>query len=63
MTIDAKTKPILKPCPFCDSADVRMIESVCYWVTCDTCDADGPSAPTAPRAALSWNIRPALMGQ
>lgn len=52
-----KAEPELKPCPFCGSSDVHVIENLD--VQCKECDAYGPEKPSREKAVNAWNTRPA----
>lgn len=53
----------IKPCPFCDDADVVIRAathsiSKTWWVECDNCDACGPVLQTEYDAVRIWNNVP-----
>jgi len=45
----------LKPCPFCKSEDVYMVECRESYVFCDRCYARGPCHIIISDAAKEWN--------
>jgi hypothetical protein len=56
-----QTKPMLKPCPFCDSHSVEMrdgynMDELNVYVHCNNCEADGPWVDTD--AGGQWNATP-----
>jgi Lar family restriction alleviation protein len=55
---------ILRPCPFCGSADVCLIYGIDEpaFVMCNECRAFGPWARTATEATEHWNGRPDAIG-
>ena len=58
-----KTK--LKPCPFCGSDDLDLMETDSgvgglsgeYYVTCWSCCAEGGKEDTKKKAKMVWNLR------
>ncbi len=52
----------LKPCPFCggdeNGQELRVVEWMHFWVTCDACLATGPEGKTQDAAKELWNRRP-----
>jgi len=44
----------LKPCPFCGSSRVAVVDS---FVQCGTCSAAGPYASSEEKAVQRWNNR------
>ena len=52
------TEP-LKPCPFCGSKAVGMVDDNYsnYWVQCTNCFAQSDAFFTKPDAADAWNAR------
>jgi Lar family restriction alleviation protein len=51
----AYVSPVLRPCPFCGSTDIRA-NSRAMHVTCGNCEADGPVSAQGDGAGL-WNRR------
>ncbi len=50
---------MIKPCPFCESPDVQILENnESCWVNCMTCFADGPPHPIIEKAIARWNAAP-----
>lgn len=58
-----KSMADLRKCPFCGSADVKLIDlkpgdpQVSCWVECVKCGATGPGSPYRDRAEINWNDR------
>ena len=52
----------LKPCPFCGSSGITLMEEVAesseWSVCCWDCDVTGPQFEDAPDAIAHWNTRP-----
>ena len=59
------SKSALKPCPFCGSDDLDLMETDSgvgglngwYYVTCWCCGADGGKEETKKKAKMVWNLR------
>ena len=47
----------LKPCPFCNSNDIKLVESNSVWACCAFCNAEGPNTKTRKEACKAWNSR------
>lgn len=50
--------PLIKPCPFCDSTNIRVYQipySENFIVTCDDCNAQSGYHATEHLAIKSWN--------
>lgn len=49
----------LKPCPFCDGADLEMSNTGGHmlWVHCKGCNASTSVQGTEEKAAEAWNTR------
>ncbi len=50
--------PVLRPCPFCGSAEVAVVGSL---VRCGTCSAAGPYGFSSVEAAHRWNEHIAIV--
>lgn len=49
-----------KPCPFCSSRDIRVIESRTarmYFCSCSSCGATGPDTKEYGLCIRCWNVR------
>lgn len=47
----------LKPCPFCNSTDLKLIKSVDMYIRCRGCDTNGPDGKDEKEAIKAWNTR------
>lgn len=54
----------LKPCPFCESANLRVAsqdhdgrhgEETLWWIECSECSSAGPALPSRYEATEAWN--------
>lgn len=48
----------LKPCPFCGSADIKIIGRFERYAVCMNCDVAGPQRPADEEVTGEWNTRP-----
>ena len=55
----AKSKPKLKPCPWCGTKIVEISGSIGsnYWGRCWNCNSTGPIAARKSTAVRFWNTR------
>lgn len=47
----------LKPCPFCGSKEVNLMDDGVFYVSCFNCSTDGPMSDTDRGAIKAWNTR------